>query len=773
MKMGFKMEFNKFTLFIIVLLIAVSLGQAIFFTKGNLVLNGDQGLLLTDTPSIYAVYNSLFIWSNTAYGGNIVGIPPLPSLLFETMGGLLFFVFSFDIGGILVATIFLSIASLGMFFLLKYITNQIDSSKLSIISSILGAILIVLISENYSTYLSLSFIPFTTLFVLKLGEYINSGQKREARTVLFSTIFCMSFMIDLSSIDYLFAELVFLAVLILSLFLLSSKKKNFIKYFSIVILLSFLINLNLLISTPILENTAYSSFFSKATYTSLVVANAHSIIYSIIGYVIPFMAPIANFAMLIGMLILVVILFGMILTIGKKHSKFLLPFLTIYVIFIAFVNLTSKPFGAIFNYFLNRFNFLLAIRTPFLAFSPFFLFVGVTLFSISIFEIGNFIINSKRVNKSEKFHFFTYFAYFVFIIAVAFSFIYVFDYLPLHNYPYNTPALSHDSLPAHVTKIVDYIIAQKSNFNVGIVPIAVAWQVSNWYIAANIYSQLIYNKGIFTGGFSNQIAEADFPQTNNLYTSGVGYSNFIDAKNISKLFGIFGIKYIILQGDAIDYMPCNNCTILPLQRFNLTKIRIKLNNSSLKEVSSYSNSSIYENTNYVPLVYASDIQKLNNSSEAIFSIIESKTFNVQNTSVYSTNMGDFYNDSTTINATSIANFSKPDISFVEDNPTKVTIHVFNATTPYYLVFRETYDPHWAAFYSNGTEVNSRDHIAVNGFANAWYMNKAGNYTVTLYYTLQTYADITWVVSFATLFATIGIGIYGWKAPKRSPRRRNR
>ena len=220
-------------------------------------------------------------------------------------------------------------------------------------------------------------------------------------------------------------------------------------------------------------------------------------------------------------------------------------------------------------------------------------------------------------------------------------------------------------------------------------------------------------------------------------------------------------------------MPCNNCTILPLQRFNLTKIRIKLNNSSLKEVSSYSNSSIYENTNYVPLVYASDIQKLNNSSEAIFSIIESKTFNVQNTSVYSTNMGDFYNDSTTINATSIANFSKPDISFVEDNPTKVTIHVFNATTPYYLVFRETYDPHWAAFYSNGTEVNSRDHIAVNGFANAWYMNKAGNYTVTLYYTLQTYADITWVVSFATLFATIGIGIYGWKAPKRSARRRNR
>jgi hypothetical protein len=42
------------------------------------------------------------------------------------------------------------------------------------------------------------------------------------------------------------------------------------------------------------------------------------------------------------------------------------------------------------------------------------------------------------------------------------------------------------------------------------------------------------------------------------------------------------------------------------------------------------------------------------------------------------------------------------------------------------------------------------------------MNKTGNYTITLYYTLQTDAWIAWGVSFAALFATIGIGVYGWK-----------
>ena len=156
----------------------------------------------------------------------------------------------------------------------------------------------------------------------------------------------------------------------------------------------------------------------------------------------------------------------------------------------------------------------------------------------------------------------------------------------------------------------------------------------------------------------------------------------------------------------------------------------------------------------------------NASTESIFNTLGNFSFNIQNTSVYSTHIDNFYNDSNTINATPIANFTMPDITFIENNPTQVTVHISNATAPYYLVFRETYDPHWVAFYSNGTEVNPHDHIAVNGFANAWYMNKTGNYTITLYYTLQTDAWIAWGVSFVALFVTIGIGVYGWKEQKR-------
>ena len=188
-----------------------------------------------------------------------------------------------------------------------------------------------------------------------------------------------------------------------------------------------------------------------------------------------------------------------------------------------------------------------------------------------------------------------------------------------------------------------------------------------------------------------------------------------------------------------------------------------MNNSGILFVKKFGNSSIYENSKTVPLTYASDVENIGNvSTSIIFNVIENDSFNIQNDSVYSAYINGFYNDSNTINATPIANFVKPNITFVENTPTKVTVHVSNATTPYYLVFRETYDPHWAAFYSNGTEVNPRDHIAVNGLANAWYMNKTGNYTITLYYTLQTDAWIAWGVSFAALFVTVGIGVYGWK-----------
>ena len=78
----------------------------------------------------------------------------------------------------------------------------------------------------------------------------------------------------------------------------------------------------------------------------------------------------------------------------------------------------------------------------------------------------------------------------------------------------------------------------------------------------------------------------------------------------------------------------------------------------------------------------------------------------------------------TLNAKAPAN-----IMFQRVNPTKYAIHV-NASNPFFLVFSESYHKDWIA-YVDGQRVPSEFHFMANGYANAWYINKTGIYTITL------------------------------------------
>ena len=50
----------------------------------------------------------------------------------------------------------------------------------------------------------------------------------------------------------------------------------------------------------------------------------------------------------------------------------------------------------------------------------------------------------------------------------------------------------------------------------------------------------------------------------------------------------------------------------------------------------------------------------------------------------------------------------------------------------------------------------------NGFANAWYVNKPGNYDITLQYSIQGLAWDTMAISIAAFAVALGIGIIGIK-----------
>jgi len=90
------------------------------------------------------------------------------------------------------------------------------------------------------------------------------------------------------------------------------------------------------------------------------------------------------------------------------------------------------------------------------------------------------------------------------------------------------------------------------------------------------------------------------------------------------------------------------------------------------------------------------------------------------------------------------------INYTQINPTRYEIKVNNSVGSFYLIFSETYDHDWKALVDVEGELSEEYHFIVNGFANAWYINKTGSFTITLEYIPQRLYDFGLKVSFLTI-----------------------
>jgi hypothetical protein len=88
----------------------------------------------------------------------------------------------------------------------------------------------------------------------------------------------------------------------------------------------------------------------------------------------------------------------------------------------------------------------------------------------------------------------------------------------------------------------------------------------------------------------------------------------------------------------------------------------------------------------------------------------------------------------------------PNVSYEMINPCKYEAHIENSDELFLLTFSESYHPMWKA-YIDGEELSS---IPVYSLVNGFYINKTGNFDVTIYFTGQTYADIGLQISLTTL-----------------------
>ncbi|MEM3714870.1 MAG: hypothetical protein QXF82_07985 [Nitrososphaeria archaeon] len=763
-------EKNKNLILVIFIILIINVVFDLSYARNSYLFGGDFALAGPPSPS--SILDNLYVWNYPYYSGLVDNTGSITGLLYSAIPIIVFY-----ISGLKYSILFYrllltsSIGSIGMFLLIYSLAGS--RNKTTYFSAGIASLLFTLQFAGFT--IPVSPVIFFPLVFLGIYLFIKFSYKVHHINLFYFSFLVLAAAFEIFSLGY--NDFVWGSILLLPVFIvLTIYNKKLSSYILLALIFSLLINFSYLFSTyqTISLNTPQLNGLIKTSQSA-----PQYYYYPIVKGILAALYPLSNIyrvyqLMPLLVVVIVSILSVLIYTKNKNHDK-VAKYLVIgiflsYLMFLSLATLTHSPGGPVFSWLYKHISFFVAFRyvTNFSS--------AINLLTIILFGIGSFEILNYFSTRANKFYCLTLLV----LLIIVIYWIYLFAVIPINQNVSPTPTLKSlkfvQTIPNYTINIANYINKNVGYYSVATLPSDQYWHLSKWYDAVNIYTSLI-NAPVYSGG-ATENGEFFYPDTQYIYsqiTEQMQNSN--ESINMSKLFSIFGIKYIIIEGNSSNTAFDEYHYPLP---FNFRSIYNHINSSNgLVYVSKYANSSIYMNTHALKLIYPSQILCVNyTNATQIINFMMSNT-NINKYSIYSSNVlsdildygkVQIYNVSEASFITKSCNATTkrtnlPVINFSVKSPTLINAVISNATTPYYLVFRETYDPHWAAFYSNGTQINSRNHIAVNGFANAWYMNKTGNYTINIYYTLQTYAWIAWVVSFAAFGITVYIGYLGFKKSK--------
>jgi arabinofuranan 3-O-arabinosyltransferase len=302
---------------------------------------------------------------------------------------------------------------------------------------------------------------------------------------------------------------------------------------------------------------------------------------------------------------------------------------------------------------------------------------------------------------------------------------------------------------------------------------------SYWYEAANWLNTVpgdggvllmpeqyfpIYNWGTKAGDIN--VALFNRPQVFEETTSGAYYSHSADAMKAAysslvgneteyagKALGLLGVEYVLQRNDV-------NWEYYNVQSPDEVK-SLLAQQDGIHLVQSFGELDFYKNDYYVPVVYAANhliyvngsvlslpssqlLDSLEVNSSALFFSISYPT---QNQQILSLATDTFLSNGTrTFTPNPEQTMVQPSLNYNWINPTKCTV-VVNASTPFLLVFSQSYQPNWVASI-NGREI--AQHFMANGYANSWYINQTGPFTIEIIYTPQQTYDICKVAAFISI-----------------------
>lgn len=108
----------------------------------------------------------------------------------------------------------------------------------------------------------------------------------------------------------------------------------------------------------------------------------------------------------------------------------------------------------------------------------------------------------------------------------------------------------------------------------------------------------------------------------------------------------------------------------------------------------------------------------------------------------------------------------PTITFTKINNAKHQVYVKNATAPYLLIFSEGFNPLWEASIDDSL-ISEKDHMLVNNYANAWLINKEGDYTIDLSFKAEESLSLGKQITTVTLIIIIIVLLFKYRDFKKN------
>lgn len=310
-------------------------------------------------------------------------------------------------------------------------------------------------------------------------------------------------------------------------------------------------------------------------------------------------------------------------------------------------------------------------------------------------------------------------------------------------------------VPGYYREVSTWLSQDLNNFRVFYLPMEITkptYTSYKWgYGGATTIIHSLISKPVVVGVWGWK------PQTFQIVNST--YTRFYTQNSTGKLMGLLDVKYVLLD-KSVD----TNSYDWPSLETNLKLIELQ---PGIRLISTHGEILVFENEFFVPHIYTTKSLLLTEDLKDMIKVVESDGW-VPGKSVV------LLRDQ----------LSPSDYAFVEglseqDSEEEVIITVrklsqtryscsVTATGPFFIILGESYDSNWKAYFGEMDWFRSlfmhpipeERHYIANGYANAWYVERAGSYTITIFYQNQSLFYFGLLLSIVTICAALGFLIYG-------------